>query len=273
MIGLTWWAGSPTLQAAGILRITEVMSSSGTGGTPDWFELSNVGDAAVDITGWKMDDNSFSSNLAVSLNGVTNIASGESVVFIEDATTNNVAAFKSFWGGMTNKQVGTYTGSGVGLSSSGDGVVVFDAAGTEINRVSFGAATTGSSFYWVYDSSGNVASATSGTLSSSGTLGAYTSTTNSTYTVTNTASPGTRATALALAFTSSGDKFAKTGTLYSYNVTYQKRLSTDPEPTLSAVTKPAWLSVSGTTVSGTPGTNNIATNQTVTLRLTSGGIS
>ena len=248
------------------------MSSSGTGGTPtpDWFELSNVGDAAVDITGWKMDDNSFNSSFAVPLNGVTNIASGESVVFIEDATTNNVAAFKSFWGGMTNKQVGTYTGSGVGLSSSGDGVVVFDAAGTEINRVSFGAATTGSSFYWVYDSSGNVASATSGTLSSSGTLGAYTSTTNSTYTGTNTASPGTRATALALAFTSSGDKFAKTGTLYSYNVTYQKRLSTDPEPTLSAVTKPAWLSVSGTTVSGTPGTNNIATNQTVTLRLTSG---
>ncbi|NBQ65972.1 MAG: hypothetical protein EBT95_10710, partial [Verrucomicrobia bacterium] len=35
------------------------------------------------------------------------------------------------------------------------------------------------------------------------------------------------------------------------------------------MTKPTWLTVSGTTVSGTPATNNIGTNQTVTLRLTS----
>ena len=106
-------------------------------------------------------------------------------------------------------------------------------------------------------------------MSTAGQLGAYTSTTSGSLTASNVASPGTRATALSLAITSSGDKFAKTGTPYIYNVTYQKRLSTDPEPTLSAVTKPTWLTVSGTTVSGTPATNNIGTNQTVTLRLTS----
>ncbi|HOS45355.1 MAG TPA: lamin tail domain-containing protein, partial [Paludibacter sp.] len=41
------------------IRITEVMSQSGTGGTEDWFELTNFGTTSVDITGWKMDDNSF----------------------------------------------------------------------------------------------------------------------------------------------------------------------------------------------------------------------
>ena len=110
------------------------MSSSGTGGTPDWFELSNLGTNSVHITGWRMDDNSFAFASSVVLNGITNIAAGESVVFFEDSTTNNVAAFKSFWGGMTNRQVGTYTGGGVSLSSSGDGAVVFNSMGTEISH-------------------------------------------------------------------------------------------------------------------------------------------
>ena len=121
--------GAASVQAQAVLRITEAMSSSGTGGTPDWFELSNLGTNSVDVTGWRMDDISFLFANAVVLNGVTNIAAGESVVFIEAADTNNVAAFKSFWGGMTNRQVGTYTGGGVGLSSSGDGVVVFNSSG------------------------------------------------------------------------------------------------------------------------------------------------
>jgi hypothetical protein len=38
------------------VRITEVVSS---GGTSDWFELTNYGPTAVDITGWKVDDSSF----------------------------------------------------------------------------------------------------------------------------------------------------------------------------------------------------------------------
>ena len=245
------------------------MSSSGTGGTADWFELSNLGTNSVDITGWKMDDNSFSFGSSVFLSGVTNVAAGESVVFIETATTNDVAVFKAFWGGMSGKQVGSYTGGGVSLGSPGDGVAIFNSSGTEISRVSFGVATTGTSFYWVYDSSGSLISTTAGTLSSAGQLGAYTSTSSGSMTASNIASPGARASALSLAFTSSGDKFAKTGTGYTYNVTYQKRLSTDPEPTLSALTKPTWLTLSGTTLSGTPTTNHIGTNQTVTLRLTS----
>ena len=41
-------AASP---ATAQIRITEVMSSSGTGGTADWFEVTNYGTSAVTSTG------------------------------------------------------------------------------------------------------------------------------------------------------------------------------------------------------------------------------
>ena len=144
------------------IRITEVMSQSGKNGTEDWFELTNFGTTGIDITGWKMDDNSFDYTKAVELNGITTIASGESVIFFEmtgdDFTpADSIAKFKTFWGSsLDDIQVGYYGGKGVGLSSKGDGVIVFDAEGTEVTRVSFGEATTGSSFYWTYDISLNV---------------------------------------------------------------------------------------------------------------------
>ena len=134
------------------VRITEVMSS---GGTSDWFELTNYGSTAIDITGWKVDDNSFNFATSVLLNGVTSIAPNERVMFCENASAAYASTFRTFWGLAADVQVGTYTGSGIGLSSSGDGVIVFNASGTEIWRVSFGAATAGSSFYWGYDSVGN----------------------------------------------------------------------------------------------------------------------
>lgn len=132
------------------LRITEVMSN---GDTADWFEITNYGAAAADITGYKMDDGSFASGTAVALNGVTSIAPGESVVFIESALGALVSAFETNWSLDGSKQVGYYSGTGVGLSGSGDGVTVFTSANAELAdpfsgliRVSFGAATQGTSF-------------------------------------------------------------------------------------------------------------------------------
>ncbi|OQB31118.1 MAG: hypothetical protein BWY08_00694 [Bacteroidetes bacterium ADurb.Bin174] len=159
------------------IRITEVMSSSGTGGTEDWFELTNFGTTDIDITDWKMDDNSFDYTNAVALNGITTIASGESVIFFEmtgdDFTpADSIAKFKTFWGSsLDGKKVGYYGGSGVGLSSKGDGVIIFDKEGTEVTRVSFGKATEGSSFYWTYNESGvevkTAVVSTAGTLTGS----------------------------------------------------------------------------------------------------------
>ena len=120
--------GAASAQAEAVLRITEAMSSSG--GTEDWIEVSNYGTTAADITGFKMDDNSFDFTRAVLLNGATSITPGESVVFVE-GDPSMVAAFRTFWGFAESVQVGSYTGSGVSLSSGGDGLVIFDATGRE----------------------------------------------------------------------------------------------------------------------------------------------
>ena len=183
------------------IRITEVMSSSGTGGTEDWFELTNFGTTSVDITGWKMDDNSFDYTNAVALNGITTIASGESVIFLEVKSKGNpavdVPAFKTFWWGASANatQVGYYTGSGVGLGSTGDGLIIFDATepvGIKVDSVSFDTATVGSSFYWTYDISLNVVE--NGAVSTVGVKDGYIAdqvTITSDNSVGNIGSPGT----------------------------------------------------------------------------------
>ncbi len=155
---------------AGIV-ITEVMSSSGTNGTPDWFEVTNDGSSAVSLTGWKMDDGSFNIAAAVALSGITSIGAGESVIFIESAAGAGVASFRTFWGGLTNVQVGYYSGSGVSLSSGGDGVCLFNNLSVNVNQVSFGAATTGSSFFWGWDSMGAIDPNYSAVVSTVGTIG------------------------------------------------------------------------------------------------------
>jgi len=155
---------------AGIV-ITEVMSSSGTNGTPDWFEVTNDGSSAVSLTGWKMDDGSFNIAAAVALSGITSIGAGESVIFIESTAGAGVASFRTFWGGLTNVQVGYYSGSGVSLSSGGDGVCLFNDLNVNVNQVSFGAATTGSSFFWGWDAQGAIDPNYSAVVSTVGTIG------------------------------------------------------------------------------------------------------
>ncbi|MBL9145880.1 MAG: lamin tail domain-containing protein [Verrucomicrobiaceae bacterium] len=175
---LSLFAFSSPAFAAPILRITEVMSN---GDTSDWFELTNYGDAAASITGYQMDDNSFANvSTSVALQGVTSIAPGESVVFIESAAGAGVAAFKTNWSLGSSVQVGYYSGTGVGLSSAGDGVTVFSntsaKGGTELAgpfggliRVTFGAATTGTTYRWTYDATGASTSSATGVLTTTGT--------------------------------------------------------------------------------------------------------
>lgn len=179
----------------GQIRITEAMSSSGTGGTADWFEVTNLGSVAIDITGWKVDDSSFAIATALALNGVTSIPAGKSVIFIESsAPDTEIPTFKAFWGStLDNISVGSYTGSGIGLSSTADGIVLFDALGAEATpRLNFGAATAGKSFYWSYNSAGTVVD--NGVVSSVGTINGTISnqvTITSTNVLGNIGSPGT----------------------------------------------------------------------------------
>jgi uncharacterized repeat protein (TIGR01451 family) len=165
--------GSPG--TTGKLLITEVAPwSSGT--TPlgaDWFEVTNTSATAIDITGWKMDDNSETFAGAVALNGITSIAAGESVIFLETSDlAGKSAVFLATWFGThvpAGLRIGSYTGSGVGLSGSGDAVNLFDAAGVRRANVAFGASTTGVTF----DNAAGLDVATISTLSAVGTNGAF----------------------------------------------------------------------------------------------------
>ncbi|HEY4095426.1 MAG TPA: SdiA-regulated domain-containing protein [Baekduia sp.] len=114
----------------------------------DWFEVTNNGTHAVDLTAWKFDDDSDAFGTAVTLNGVGSLAPGKSAIFMEGGTTE-VAAFTTAWFGSdppADFAVGYYSGSGVGLKASGDEVNLFDPAGDHVTGIKFGQSTAGVSF-------------------------------------------------------------------------------------------------------------------------------
>ena len=113
----------------------------------DWFEVTNIGNAPANIADWKVDDDSRSFNTAVDLSGITSIAPGESVIFLETTDlAGKSAAFRTLWFGANppaNLKIGSYSGAGVGLSTAGDQVNLFDNAGTLRAGVVFGASPAG----------------------------------------------------------------------------------------------------------------------------------
>lgn len=178
--------GSANATAAMI--ISEVNpGGSGSSYGVDWFELTNTGSSTVNITGWKMDDNSFSYANSVALLGATSILAGQSVVFLETSASNfNTVSnnFKSAWFGSntpTALTLGYYTGSGVGLSTSGDGVIVYNSGGSQMAKVSFGAASAGKTF----DNKAGLDNTSINTISAVGINGAFLSNNG-----TETGSPG-----------------------------------------------------------------------------------
>ncbi|WP_309386003.1 lamin tail domain-containing protein [Cerasicoccus frondis] len=166
------------LPPAPALIISEVAPWS-SGDSPvgsDWFEVTNTSDSAVDITGWKVDDGSANFANAVALSGVTSIAAGESVIFIETSDLATTAAtFITTWFGdsaPTGLQIGSYSGSGLGLSTNGDAVNLYDESGELQASVSFGAAD-GTAPYATFDNTVGLDGTTITLLSVEGWNGAF----------------------------------------------------------------------------------------------------
>lgn len=174
-VALALTLGTSLAQAA--VRITEVAPWGSSGSNPaipystDWFELTNTGASALNITGWKMDDSS-NGSAKVALVGITTIAAGESVIFTENAAS---ASFLSTWFGANapaGLQIGTYTGGGVGLSQSGDAVNIYNASGILQANVSFGASDS-TSPYQTFDNAAGLNNAVISQLSVVGVNGAF----------------------------------------------------------------------------------------------------
>jgi Lamin Tail Domain/PEP-CTERM motif len=170
------------LMLAGSARADIVVSEvnpSGSGNAPygaDWFELTNNGASSVNISNWRMDDNSASFGSSVALLGVPSIDPGQSVVFIETSSPlTTIPAFETAWFGASvpaGFTIGSYSGSGVGLSTSGDAVNIYspNGGGTLITGVSFGSSTDG----FTFDNAAGLTGAIS-TLSVVGVNGAFAS--------------------------------------------------------------------------------------------------
>jgi hypothetical protein len=167
--------------AAAAVVITEVDpfgSNSSDGYSADWFELTNTGTTAVNLTGWSMLDNHAASNtttpyatgatlsignlsggnktfgaaLLTLAGGQTSLAAGQSAVFLENsaaasssASTTLIKNFETAWFGSTAPAgllVGTYNdGTNYGLSQTADMVNIFSgssASSALVASVAFG---------------------------------------------------------------------------------------------------------------------------------------
>lgn len=132
---------SANVQAAIVVSEVAPWSSGNSPFSADWFELTNTGSSAVNISGWKVDDNSNSFAASLALTGVPSIAAGQSVIFIEGASSIT-ASFINTWFGTTppaGLTIGNYSGTGIGLSASADAVNIYNASGLLQANVTFGA--------------------------------------------------------------------------------------------------------------------------------------
>lgn len=175
-VGTVGPAAAPAHAAGGVV-ITEVApwGSGNSAYAADWFELTNRTGAPLDLTGWRIDDNSNSFAVSVPMTGVTTLAPGASAIFLESATpATTVHNFLAAWFGTTppaGLPVGTYSGAGVGLSTGGDAVNVYDATGALRANVIVGASPTVAPFA-TFDNAAGLDATTLTILSADGTNGA-----------------------------------------------------------------------------------------------------
>ena len=123
--------------AAPSLLITEVNSNAAGG---DFFEIYNYGTSSLDIGGWKWGDNKFlfgDSAVATFAPGTT-IAAGQRLVVVNAAA----AAFRTAWGLAADFPIATTDVAGPGLGK-GDAVVLYNASGTVVAWLNYGADSAG----------------------------------------------------------------------------------------------------------------------------------
>jgi hypothetical protein len=146
LLSVGFCVGVPQLQAQ--LAVTEVMSNATTnssGGRADFWELTNFGSNAIDLTGYKFCDPDHGPAPLPS-NGLL-IGPSESVVFFRNVggIITDEAQFRSWWGLPESHPIIRGYAS-PGLSSTGDTLRVYDPNAVLIDEVKFGPSLEGVSF-------------------------------------------------------------------------------------------------------------------------------
>jgi Lamin Tail Domain len=149
----------PTISSAALV-VTEVMPQT-TDGTPatvngDWWELTNTGPAAVNLTGyqWADDEDKLPSTDSNFFPNVS-IGVGESIIVLEE-TASSKAAWRGMWGILPSVQILTEdemvddsTPDGdmfSGLGNTNDGVFFYNPAGDLLSSYFYAANVRGRSF-------------------------------------------------------------------------------------------------------------------------------
>lgn len=172
--------GSPGTTGRIIISEVAPWGSSNSPAGADWFELTNLGARPVILNGWKVDDSSASPlGGALGLNGVPELAPGESAIFLEAGTpasaAGTISTFRNIWFGSNppaGLQVGYYTGTSIGLSGTGDQVNLYDPTSELRASVYFSTADT-TSPYATFDNAAGINAAFIADLSIPGTKGAF----------------------------------------------------------------------------------------------------
>lgn len=136
LLALVVFVSAVSVQAAGLMRITEYMyNGTATGGVGEFVEFTNIGDAAVDMTGWSFDDSSrLAGSQSLSAFGV--VQPSQSVI-LTDATAPD---FKTQWGLINTVVIG---GNANNLGRA-DEINLYDGSNTLIDRLTYDDQTLGS---------------------------------------------------------------------------------------------------------------------------------
>ena len=128
-------AASVAGSSLGAIRITEWMYNGAGGTNREFFEITNVGGPAVDLTGWSFDDNSRTPG-SLSLSSLGTLAAGESAIVCEQAS----ATFRTAWSlGAAVKILGSST-QNLGRA---DEINIYDAGNNLVDRLTYDDQTLG----------------------------------------------------------------------------------------------------------------------------------
>lgn len=135
------------------LAVTEIMSSSAhTAGTinSDWWELTNTGSTALDLSGFSWDDSRALAGQAAF--PAFSLAAGESAILLDEDDGDEAALFRAAWNLPPSLKILTRQDfnlpDGFRGLGNGDAVVVYLPDGTQVARADYPAQLVGTSRAW-----------------------------------------------------------------------------------------------------------------------------
>lgn len=122
--------------ALGNVYITEWMYSSLASGAPEFVEITNTGNSAVDLTNWSFDDSSQAPG-SFSLSEIGILAAGASAIITDAVSADD---FRTRWGLSSAVQIAFGNVNNLGRA---DEINIYDASTNLVDRLTYNDQTLG----------------------------------------------------------------------------------------------------------------------------------